>query len=66
MAEPQKSIFITGPGPGIGGPTAQLFAERGWFVGLTDINQQGLEETAALLPEGQRISVTLDTRDRAA
>lgn len=66
MAEPQKSIFITGAGSGIGRATAQLFAERGWFVGLSDINPQGLEETAALLPEGQRISVILDTRDRAA
>ena len=66
MAEPQKSIFVTGAGSGIGRATAQLFAERGWFVGLSDINQQGLEETAALLPEGQRISMMLDTRDRAA
>jgi len=66
MADTQKTIFVTGAGSGIGRATAQLFAERGWFVGLSDINQQGLEETAALLPEGQRISVTLDTRDRAA
>lgn len=66
MAEPQKSIFVTGAASGIGRATAQLFAERGWFVGLSDINQQGLEETAAMLPEGQRISVMLDTRDRAA
>jgi NAD(P)-dependent dehydrogenase (short-subunit alcohol dehydrogenase family) len=62
----QKTIFITGAGSGIGRATAQLFAERGWFVGLSDINQEGLEETAALLPEGQRISVILDTRDRSA
>lgn len=62
----QKTIFITGAGSGIGRATAQLFAERGWFVGLSDINPQGLEETAAMLPEGQRISVMLDTRDRAA
>jgi len=66
MATTQKTIFVTGAGSGIGRATAQLFAERGWFVGLSDINEQGLQETAALLPEGQRISVTLDTRDRAA
>jgi len=66
MANDQKTIFITGAGSGIGRATAQLFAERGWFVGLSDINPQGLEETAAMLPDGQRISVALDTRDRAA
>ncbi|MBC7769387.1 MAG: SDR family oxidoreductase [Phycisphaerales bacterium] len=62
----QKTIFVTGAGSGIGRATAQIFAERGWFVGLSDINPQGLEETAAMLPDGQRISVALDTRDRAA
>ena len=61
----QKSIFVTGAGSGIGRATAQLFAERGWFVGLFDVNQQGLEETAASLPEGQRISLVFDVRDRS-
>jgi NAD(P)-dependent dehydrogenase (short-subunit alcohol dehydrogenase family) len=61
----QKTILVTGAGSGIGRATAQLFAQRGWFVGLTDINPQGLEETAAMLPEGQRMSMTLDVRDRA-
>jgi NAD(P)-dependent dehydrogenase (short-subunit alcohol dehydrogenase family) len=62
----QRTIFITGAGSGIGRATAQLFAARGWFVGLADIDQSGLEETAALLPEGQRVSVLLDVRDRTA
>ncbi len=65
MGEPQKSIFVTGAGSGIGRATAQLFAERGWFVGLFDINADGLEETAASLPEGQRISMVFDVRDRS-
>lgn len=64
MAE-QKSIFVTGAGSGIGRATAQLFAERGWFVGLFDVNHEGLAETAASLPEGQRISMPFDVRDRA-
>jgi NAD(P)-dependent dehydrogenase (short-subunit alcohol dehydrogenase family) len=64
MAEAQKTIFVTGAGSGIGRATAKLFAERGWFVGLFDINQKGLEETAATLPEGQRISMVFDVRDR--
>lgn len=65
MADTQKSIFITGAGSGIGRATAQLFAERGWFVGLFDVNQAGLDETAASLPSGQRISMAFDVRDRA-
>jgi NAD(P)-dependent dehydrogenase (short-subunit alcohol dehydrogenase family) len=64
MAE-QKTIFVTGAGSGIGRATAQLFAERGWFVGLFDVNPAGLEETAASLPEGQRISMVFDVRDRS-
>lgn len=63
--EAQKAIFVTGAGSGIGRATAQLFAERGWFVGLFDVNAQGLDETAATLPEGQRLSMTFDVRDRA-
>lgn len=62
----QKSIFVTGAGSGIGRATAQLFAERGWFVGLSDIDPDGLAETAQSLPEGQRMSITLDVRDRSA
>src|SRR6185295_14009944 len=60
----QKTIFVTGAGSGIGRATAQLFAQRGWFVGLFDVNQKGLDETSAMLPEGQRMSMTFDVRDR--
>ncbi|MEQ1809341.1 MAG: SDR family oxidoreductase [Terricaulis sp.] len=65
MADQQKTIFVTGAGSGIGRATAKLFADRGYFVGLFDVNPQGLEETAAMLPEGQRISMIFDVRDRA-
>ena len=34
-------------------------------MGLTDIDAKGLEQTAALLPEGQRMSMSLDVRDRS-
>ena len=65
MADQQKTIFVTGAGSGIGRATAKLFADRGYFVGLFDVNAPSLEETAAMLPEGQRISMTFDVRDRA-
>ena len=39
----RKSIFITGAASGIGKAAALLFARRGWFVGLSDINAGALE-----------------------
>lgn len=62
----QKAIFITGGGSGIGRATAQLFAAKGWLVGLADINAAGLAETAALLPAGMSTTHVMDVRDRDA
>lgn len=62
----EKAIFITGGASGIGRATALEFARHGWFVGLTDIDEKGLSETAAMLPEGQVWTQRLDVRDRAA
>ncbi len=38
----QNSIFITGAASGIGRETARLFANKGWYVGIVDLNEQGL------------------------
>lgn len=65
MAE-VRSIFITGGGSGIGRATAQLFAARGWRVGLADVNAAGLAETAAMLPVGMVETYHMDVRDRDA
>lgn len=40
---PRKAIFITGAASGMGRETALLFAGKGWFVGATDVNQDGLK-----------------------
>lgn len=61
----QKSIFITGGGSGIGRAIAQHFAAKGWLVGIADRNSVGLEETKALLPEGQCLTYTFDVTNRA-
>ncbi|MEN2786031.1 SDR family oxidoreductase [Sphingomonas qilianensis] len=67
MTEPHpKAIFITGGASGIGRATAQLFAARGWRVGLADVDAAGLAETAAALPAGMASTYHMDVRDRAA
>ncbi len=38
----KKSIFITGAASGIGRETALFFADKGWFVGITDVDAKGL------------------------
>jgi NAD(P)-dependent dehydrogenase (short-subunit alcohol dehydrogenase family) len=60
----RKAIFITGGGSGIGRATARHFAARGWFVGIADVNSAGIDETAALLPEGASSRHVMDVRDR--
>ncbi|GAA4643216.1 SDR family oxidoreductase [Pontixanthobacter gangjinensis] len=61
-----KAIFITGGGSGIGRAIAQYFGERGWFVGIGDIDTEGMRGTAALLADGQSFTHKFDVRDRAA
>jgi NAD(P)-dependent dehydrogenase (short-subunit alcohol dehydrogenase family) len=61
-----RSIFITGGASGIGRATARLFAQRGWRVGIADVNDAGLAETMALLGGGMAQHYHLDVRDRDA
>jgi len=60
----RKAIFITGGGSGIGRAVARHFAGQGWFVGIADVNVQGIDETAALLPDGASSRHVMDVRDR--
>jgi NAD(P)-dependent dehydrogenase (short-subunit alcohol dehydrogenase family) len=60
----RKAIFITGGASGIGRAVAQHFAAKGWFIGLADMNEAGMTETAALLPPGQSSIHRLDVRSR--
>ena len=59
----RSAIFITGAAAGIGRATAQYFAGRGWFVGLYDVDVNGVERLRAQLPPGQACAGTLDVSD---
>ncbi len=61
----RRAIFITGGGSGIGRAIATYFGERGWFVGIADINEQGMQDTLGLIPGGFKYAHKLDVRDRA-
>ena len=61
-----KTIFITGGASGIGRAVAAKFGGQGWFVGLADVNESGMKETAAMIPAGMSSLDRLDVRDRAA
>jgi len=61
----RRSIFITGGGSGIGRAVALYFAERGWFTGIADNNEEGMEDTLGLIEGGLKYAHLLDVRDRA-
>lgn len=60
MNKDQQTIFITGSAGGMGLATGRYFAERGWFVGLFDIDDQALEKAAKTLPAGAVMARRLD------
>ncbi len=62
----QRTIFITGAASGLGRETARLFAERGWYIGATDINAEGLEALRAELGAPHVYTAVHDVTDREA
>jgi NAD(P)-dependent dehydrogenase (short-subunit alcohol dehydrogenase family) len=59
----QKTIFITGGAGGMGLATGQLFAEHGWFVGLFDIDEATLQQSAASFDPNSSMCRRLDVTD---
>ncbi|MEM8723886.1 MAG: SDR family oxidoreductase [Pseudomonadota bacterium] len=62
----RRSIFITGGASGIGRAVARHFGDRGWFVGVADVNVDGMEDTLGLIGGGFKYMHKLDVRDREA
>ncbi len=54
-----RSILITGASGGIGRATAELFAARGWRVGLVARRAEKLEEIAAGMERGEALPADL-------
>ncbi len=63
MADPQRSIFVTGAASGIGKATAELFAAKGWLVAACDRDGAGVQQVAQAT--GAR-AYPLDVTDRTA
>ena len=55
-----KVAIVTGAASGIGCRVAHVFAREGAQLTLVDINEAGLRETLAGLPEGQAIALPAD------
>lgn len=62
----RPAIFVTGAASGIGRACAELFARRGWFVGLYDLNAEGVAVIAATLGEGNAVCGALNVGDADA
>ncbi len=59
----RESIFITGAGSGIGHATARLFASRGWFVGLYDVDEEAVRSLRDALGDENATCARVDVTD---
>jgi NAD(P)-dependent dehydrogenase (short-subunit alcohol dehydrogenase family) len=58
-----QAIFITGGAGGMGLATGKRFAAEGWFVGLVDVDDDGLEAAQALFDPERSFFAHLDVTD---
>ncbi|MCX7061774.1 MAG: SDR family oxidoreductase [Gammaproteobacteria bacterium] len=62
----RPAIFITGAAAGIGRATAELYAAKGWFVGLYDLAGSACEGLRQKFGADFAIAESLDVTDAAA
>jgi len=65
MSESRHCIFITGAASGMGRSTAVLFADKGWFVGAYDVDEEGLGTLRDELGAERCLTRRLDVTDKA-
>lgn len=58
--ESRPCAFITGAATGIGRATARMFCQRGWFVGIADIDQAGLAALGEELGQRNALAISLN------
>lgn len=65
---PKKRAFITGAGSGLGREFCIELAKDKWTIGICDISEKGLKETAALIAQqgGTPLPFLLNVADRKA
>jgi NAD(P)-dependent dehydrogenase (short-subunit alcohol dehydrogenase family) len=59
----RQTIFITGAASGIGRSTALFFARKGWFVGLYDLDEQGLASLSEEIGDDKSCYRKMDVTD---
>ena len=45
----KSCVLVTGAATGIGRAITQMFADRGWFVAVADIDEAGVQQVAQML-----------------
>jgi len=58
--ESRPCVFITGAAAGIGRAAARLFNQRGWFVGIADIDEAGVAALGEELGNHNTLEISLD------
>ena len=64
--QPNKRAFITGAGGGLGRALSLKLAGDGWTIGITDIKQEAVDESAGLISKagGKAITFRFDVSKR--